>query len=161
MATAKDVIRSTIESSNFFVSAYLNDLSDADLLAVPVKGMNPIAWQLGHMLTVHADWLEKIAPGSTTPLPEGFAAAHSKETAAPNAFSPVATKAEYTAAWEAQIKAALAVLDALPADKLDAETGIEFAPTVAAMLNTIGVHVLSHAGQFVAVRRQTGKPVAI
>jgi hypothetical protein len=161
MATAKDVIHLTIESADMFVKGYLHDLSDDDILTVPVDGMNPIAWQLGHMLSVHRDWLDAVIPGSAPELPEGFAAAHSKGAASPNPFKPVATKADYLGAWEEQRAAVLAVLDALPDAALDAETGIPFAPTVVSLLNTIGVHALGHAGQFVAVRRKLGKPVVI
>ena len=37
----------------------------------------------------------------------------------------------------------------------------EYAPTVGAVLNLIGVHDLMHAGQFVPVRRMHGKPIRI
>lgn len=123
--------------------------------------MNPIAWQLGHMLSAHRNWIELVSPGSCPPLPEGFAAAHSKEAAAPNPFQPVATRADYLDAWGRQRTTLLAVLDALPESELDGETGIPFAPTVAALLNLIGIHGLEHAGWFVAVRRKLGKPVVI
>ena len=161
MATAKDVIRQTLDAGDMFVKSYLHDLDDDAFTAVPVAGMNPIAWQLGHMLTAHREWLEQISPGSGPELPDGFAAAHSKETAAPNAFTAVATKADYLNAWEEQRAAALSLLDALPDAALDADTGISFAPTVAAVFNMMGVHALGHAGQFVAVRRALGKPVVI
>jgi DinB superfamily len=161
MATAKDVIRLTLDGSDMFLKSYLSDLDDDALKAVPVPGMNPIAWQLGHMLSSHREMLEQISPGSAPELPAGFAAAHSKETATPNAFTPVATKAEYLSAWDAQRAATLSLLDALPDASLDAETGVPYAPTVAALFNVIGVHVMGHAGQFVAVRRALGKPVVI
>lgn len=161
MSTAKDVIRLTLGASDDFLKSYLHDLSDDDLNSIPVPGMNPIAWQLGHMLAAHRNWVESIKPGSCPPLPDGFATAHSKETAAPNSFTPVATKADYLSAWEGLGAATRAVLDGLPDDQLDAPTGISFAPTVAALFNMMGVHALGHAGQFVAVRRKLGKPVVI
>jgi uncharacterized damage-inducible protein DinB len=161
MTTAKEVIRSTINMGDMIVKSYLTDLADADLNSPPVAGMNPIAWQLGHILVAERDWIEKIEPGSCPPLPEGFAAAHSKETAAPNSFKPVCTKDDYVKAWDAQHAATLVVLDALPEEKLTTPTGMDFAPTFSAMLNMIGIHSLMHAGQFVAVRKKLGKPVTI
>jgi uncharacterized protein (DUF1330 family) len=56
------------------------------------------------------------------------------------------------------------VLDGIPEpdlDKTDPEKYPEWAPTVAALLAMTGTHALMHCGQFVAVRRQLGKPVTI
>ena len=159
MTTAKDVIRLSLDLSDYVVNAYLEDLTDADLLIEPVEGMNPIAWQLGHLVSGERHFADVARPGSSPPLPEGFDAAHSKETATPNPFKPVYTKADYLGFWKTQRAATLAALDALPEERLDAETGIPYAPTVAAVLNLIGTHALGHLGQFVAVRRKLGKPV--
>jgi hypothetical protein len=161
MTTAKDVIRQTIGAADQILESYLKDLTDADLLVVPVEGMNPIAWQLGHL--IHADryFTEQVKPGSSPAMPEGWEEAHGKETSSPNAFKPVATKDEYLKAFKAQREATLAVIEALPDDQLDKATGLPYAPTVAAMLNMIGAHALGHIGQFVAVRRKLGKPVVI
>jgi uncharacterized damage-inducible protein DinB len=161
MTTAKDVIRNSIEMSDFVILKYVEDLTDDELLAAAGEGMNPIAWQLGHILTAERSWVEGLKPGSCPPLPEGFEAAHSKETAAPNKFRRFASRDDYVKAWKAQREATLAVLDGLPDEQLGAETGVGFAPTVAALLNMVGVHALMHAGQFVPVRRRAGKPVVI
>jgi uncharacterized damage-inducible protein DinB len=161
MTTAKDVIRDTINNSDFIIKTYLQDLTDADLLVSPVEGMNPVAWQLGHLTAVERSWVEKLRPGSCPALPEGFAEAHTKETAVPHAFKPAGNKADYVKAWDAQHAATLAVLDALPEARLTEPTGVDFAPTVASMLNMIGVHGLMHCGQIVALRRKLGKPVVI
>jgi hypothetical protein len=161
MTTAKDVIRLTLGSADYMLQSYLKDLSDDDLLVAPVPGTNPIAWQLGHLVFAERYLTETVKPGSSPPLPEGFEAAHGKETAAPNAFKRVATKDEYLKALKAQRAVTLALIDALPDDQLEKPTGVDFAPTVAAMLNAIGAHALGHIGQFVAVRRKLGKPVVI
>ncbi len=161
MPTAKDVIRNTIEMANYVMDGYLGDLPEPAFLEVPVAGMNPVAWQVGHLISVERKWIEGIKPGSCPALPDGFDAAHTKETAVPNTFKPVATKDQYLAAWGAQRAATLAFLDALPEDQLDAPSGVDFAPTIAVMLNMTGVHPLMHTGQFVAVRRKMGMPVKI
>ena len=161
MPTAKDVIRNTSEMANFIMGAYLEDLPEEAFFESPGAGLNPIAWQVGHLISAENGWLEKIKPGSCPKLPEGFEAAHTKETAVPNTFKKVATKDEYLAAWKAQRDATLAVLDGLPDSALDGSSGVEFAPTVATLLNMAGVHPLMHVGQFVALRRKHGLGVKI
>ena len=39
----KDVIKQTLDMSDFILHKYLDDLSDADLRLRPVEGMHPIA----------------------------------------------------------------------------------------------------------------------
>jgi DinB superfamily len=160
----KDALKLGIGMSDFIINAYIGDLSDADLLIRPVPGMNHIAWQLGHLISAEHRFVEMVSPGSCPPLPEGFDAAHSKETAKvddPSKFLPLA---KYQELWKAQRAATLAVLDGYPEanlDKADPDKYPPFAPTVAALLAMSGTHALMHCGQFVAVRRQLGKPVTI
>jgi hypothetical protein len=159
MATAKDVIRQTISMTDFVVMSYLNDLSDDDLLVVATPGTNPIAWQVGHLIVSDRMMIEALKPGACPPLPEGFEAAHSKETAAPNTFVKYGSKADYLKAWKAQAEATLAVLESVTDEQLDAPTGFDWAPTTVGLLNATGLHALGHAGQFVAIRRKLGKPI--
>jgi uncharacterized damage-inducible protein DinB len=161
MPSSKDVIRNTIGAADMILNAYLGDLSDDDLYASPFEGGNPIAWQLGHLIVAERSWIEGMKPGSCPALPEGFAAAHTKETAAPNTLPRTFSKDDYMKAWQAQNAATLAVLDAATDEQLAAPSGVDFAPTGAALLNMTGIHALMHAGQFVAVRRKLGKPVVI
>lgn len=161
MSTSKDVIRYTLGASDMILNAYIGDLSDDELHAPPFEGGNPIAWQLGHIVVAERGWAESLKPGSSPPLPAGFAEAHGKETSAPNAFPRKYSKEEYMIAWQAQRAATSAVLDGLTDEQLDAPTGVDFAPTASALLNMAGIHALMHAGQFVALRRKLGKPVVI
>ena len=46
--TAKDVMRQVVEFSHVVVRAYVEDLTDAELMVRSVPGSNHIAWQLGH-----------------------------------------------------------------------------------------------------------------
>ena len=159
MPTAKSMIRSTVEMGSYLMNLYLEDLPEEAFFESPGTGMNPVAWQVGHLISVEREWVEKIKAGSCPTLSAGFDAAHSKETAAPNTFKKVATKAEYLAAWNAQHAATLAVLDGMSDEALDTPSGIDFAPTFATMLNMTGVHPLMHVGQFVALRRKHGLAV--
>jgi len=160
---AKDVIRQNIQGSDMILRKYVEDLEDGDLKLCPVEGMNPIAWQLGHLIVSERKMVEAIKPGSCPALPEGFDEAHSRkaEEADPASFR---TKDEYLKLWGAQLAATLKVLDALTDVELDApseERMRQMWPTVGAVMNLQGQHPLMHVGQFVAVRRHLKKPVAI
>jgi hypothetical protein len=156
---AKDAIRQVIEWSHMVVQMYLDDLSDADLMVRSVPGTNHIAWQLGHM--VGGTRMMLGALGREPPaVPDGFDAAHSRETAASDDPAKFCKKAEYLALME-QVKAAsLSAVDATPEADLDKPGPEEmraYAPTVAAVLMVLGTHWLMHAGQFVPIRRKLGK----
>ena len=157
----KDAIRTVMNSSNHIVSAYLADLSDADLLVRPVPGANTIAWQLGHIISSEQRLLSKV-PGAQLPeLPAGFAEAHGKDRTTAEGPQGFRTKQEYLDLARRVRAATLAALEKVPDSALDQQTGIEYAPTVGALFLMIGNHPLMHAGQFAVVRRKLGKPIAI
>jgi uncharacterized damage-inducible protein DinB len=157
---AKDVLRNGVEACNMILRAYVDDLSDADLLVRAVPGSNHIAWQLGHMIAGTKGMIAAL--GLAAPeLPEGFEQAHGRETAASDDRTCFRTKAEYVAQLERMKAAALAAIDATPDEKLDQpspESMREYAPTVASVLQLLSLHWLMHAGQFVTIRRKLGKP---
>ncbi len=158
---AKDVIRSTIASSDQILGAYLDGLSDADLLLIPVPGMNPMAWQLGHLISAERGMLEEVRPGVSPALPAGFDDAHSTDAAKKGEFTGMLPLADYLALAKTQRAASLQALETMTDAELEAPTGKDYAPNGAALMNMLGVHVLMHLGQFVAVRRILGKPVSI
>ncbi|MBX6312168.1 MAG: DinB family protein [Isosphaeraceae bacterium] len=161
---AKDVIRNSLETSDFVLQSYIGDLDDADLLIRPVPGMNHIAWQLGHLIATERRFVEAIQPGSCPPLPEGFDDGHGRMATGVDDPSKFYPRARYQELWKAQRAATHAVLERLSEadlDRTDPERFPSFAPTVGAILNLCGTHALMHAGQFVGVRRKLGKPVTI
>jgi hypothetical protein len=156
----KDILRQVLEMSHMITHAYVDDLSDADLLVRSVPGCNHIAWQLGHLVVGTRHMLAALGHPSPD-LPAGFAAAHSRETAALDDPKRFATKSEYLALAERMKSASLAAIDATPDAALDQpgpESMREYAPTVASVLMLVGSHWLMHAGQFVPIRRKLGKP---
>jgi uncharacterized damage-inducible protein DinB len=157
---AKDVLRQNVEFTDMLTRAYVDDLTDAELLVRSVPGANHIAWQLGHMIGGTQQMLSAL--GHQAPaLPEGFAAAHSAEAAKSDDPAKFATKAEYLSLLDEMKAAALAAIDATPDSALEGpspEAMREYAPTVAAALGVVGTHGLMHAGQFVPIRRKLGKP---
>ena len=68
----KDVIKQTLDMSDFILNKYLDDLSDADLRLRPVEGMHPIALQLGHLIAAERMFIEMVKPGSHPPLARRF-----------------------------------------------------------------------------------------
>ena len=160
----KDAIRSTLGTSEMVLDSYVKDLDDADLLVRPVEGMNHIAWQLGHLIASERRMVEMIQPGACPPLPEGFDEGHGRDQHGLD--DPV------------EVPAPRAVSIPLPGPARGDPPGPRralrrrprphrpralppFAPTVGALLNLCGSHVLMHVGQFVAVRRKLGRPIAI
>lgn len=158
---AKDAIRSAANLSTMVLDAYLSDLDDADLIRRPGKGCNHLAWQLGHLISSEVQLLG-IVTGQGTELPEGFAAAHSKETCDNDDAASFHSKQEYVELFEKVRAASLAALDAYAPSDLDnpaPEDFREFCPTMGDMFMLIATHPMMHAGQFVIVRRQLGKPI--
>lgn len=158
----KDIIKKTLDMSDFILKSYVGDLSDAELKMVPIEGMNPIALQLGHLISAERMFAEMIKPGASPTLPAGFEEAHSLKNQSGD-DSRFLTKDEYMKLYEAQRAATKAVIDGVPDSDLPDTRGgklPQFAPTVADVLNIAGVHSLNHSGQFVAVRRKLNKPIA-
>lgn len=157
--TAKDVIRGSLDLCRSVLDQYVADLSDEELLVRPVPGANHIAWQLGHLIICENGLTELGYP--MPPLPEGFAAAYTKETAGCDDPARFHRKSQYLELMAQQRAATLAHLDALPEADLDKPSPEEvrgYAPTLGAIFNVTGIHDMMHAAQFVIVRRKLGKP---
>ena len=160
MSAAKNLLRQAIELGDMVTRAYVEDLSDAELLVRAVPGSNHIAWQLGHLIGSVRFFLAALGqPGPR--LPDGFEAAYTRETATLDDPAKFATKAQYLSLMEQMKAASLAAVEAVPESDLDApgpESMREYAPTVGSVLMLPGTHLLMHAGQFVPIRRKLGKP---
>jgi uncharacterized damage-inducible protein DinB len=161
LMTTKDAIRNTIDTCHGVLTAYVGDMTDADLLVRPVPEANHIAWQLGHLVAAEHEMMTEL--GHQMPqLPAGFAESYTKESSRSDDSAKFHSKDEYLKLMAQQREATLAALEATPESDLDKsapESMRDYVPTVGAALNLIGMHELMHAGQFVPVRRQLGKPV--
>jgi hypothetical protein len=158
----KDIIHKTLDLSDFILKSYVGDLSDSDLKIVPIEGMNPIALQLGHLISSERMFAEMIKPGVSPALPAGFEEAHSLKNENKD-DSRFLSKDAYMKLYESQRADTKAVIDSTPDSEMeDTREGKlpQFAPTVADVLNIAGAHSLNHSGQFVAVRRMLKKPIA-
>lgn len=164
MSTAQDLITYTLNRSEFFLKKYLEDLPPEAFFSRPVEGMNHLAWQLGHLISVERRIVEAIRPGSSPALPEGFDAQHEMDQHSVDDPDHFLTKDEYLTLYLAQRAATQSVLASMSDDDLAAPSPIERMranhPTVGALLTLIGIHSIVHSGQFVAVRRHQAMPIA-
>lgn len=161
--TPKDIIKNTIGTCHEVLTAYLSDLTDADLMVRSVPGANHIAWQLGHLISSEHQMMSDA--GYKMPdLADGFAASYTPETSSSDDPAKFHTMDQYLKWMQQQRDATMSTLDTIPdtdLDKATPESMKEYAPNVASVFNIIGIHVMMHAAQFVPVRRKLSKPVMI
>lgn len=158
----KDALRSSANISTLVLKTYLSDLDDADLMRRPGEGCNHLAWQLGHLIAAEVQLLEQAAPGQGIELPEGFADAHSKTQCDNDDAANFQSKQTYVDLFDKVRAGSQAALDAYAEADLDnpaPENFRSFCPTMGDMFTLIATHPMMHAGQFVVVRRQLGKPI--
>ncbi len=159
---AKDAFRSAAKLSTMVLKTYISDFDDTDLMRRPGEGCNHLAWQLGHLISSEVRLLESVAPGQGIELPDGFADAHSKEQCNNDDPAGFHGKETYIELFDKVRAASLAALDAYAESDLDnpaPEDFRDFCPTMGDMFTLIATHPMMHAGQFVIVRRQLGKPI--
>jgi hypothetical protein len=159
---AKDALRSTTNLCSMVLMSYVSDLDDADLMRRPGEGCNHLAWQLGHLISSEVHLLQGVAPGQGIELPDGFAAAHSKDNCSNDNPAGFRSKAEYVELFNRVRTATLAALEGYAEADFDnpgPEQFRNFCPTMGDMFALISTHPMMHAGQFVVVRRQLGKPI--
>ena len=161
---AKSAIKEAFGLSNMVLNSYIGDLTDAELMKRPGKGCNHVAWQLGHLISSECGLLNGIRPGAAPALPEGFDQKHSKDNAGNDNAADFLTKQQYIDLAAKVHDAMIACLDAYPTEKLDDPSPEHFRsmfPTMGSMFLLIATHPMMHAGQFVPLRRELGKPVVI
>ena len=161
----KEAIQTAGNIAQMVLMSYVGDLDDADLMKRPADGCNHLAWQLGHLISSETMLLEGICPGKGIELPEGFHEAYRRDTQCSDDVAHFKSKAEYVELFEKVRAASLAALEEMDDAKLDEPNPIqsmsEMLPTVGQMFTMMLSHPLMHAGQFVPVRRNLGKPVVI
>jgi hypothetical protein len=160
---AKDAIKSNMHMGLFVMEKYLSDLSDGDLLRRP-PGCNHLAWQLGHLISSESGLVNMVRPGEGAELPAGFADAHAKANTSSDDPAQFSTKQDYLDLYRQVREHTLRALDGLSDDDLAApgpESFRKVFPRVLDLFTLIASHPMIHAGQFVVVRRQLGKPIVI
>lgn len=151
-------IKLGIDLAEQIVMGYIGDLTDEELMRRPHPTCNHINWQVGHLIVSENHMNSQALPGSMPALPDGFAEKYTRDTASSDNLRDFADKAELLRVYREQRTATLAALERTTDADFDKPTGISYAPTVGAVFMMAGGHWLMHAGQWVIVRRQLGKP---
>ena len=158
---SRGALKAGIVGGERMVTAYLADLSDADLLARAVPGTNHIAWQLGHLIYAERWMMDLVRPGSVPELPPGFHEQHSNDTASSDDPAKFLTKAKYLEIFQGVRAGTLALLEKMSDADLDEQAPERlrhFLPTVGNVFAMQGTHWVMHAGQWAIIRRTLGKP---
>ena len=160
MSAGTNVIKASLDMAAYCVNAYLQDLSDEDLLVRPVEGANHMAWQLGHLIAAENNFTNMVCPESMPDLPDGFSERYTKETSKldkPGAFD---TKDTYLKLMNEQRAGTLAALEKLTDEDFQRpapEQIREYSPTIGATFALQATHWMMHSGQWVVVRRKLGR----
>ncbi len=154
-------IKATLDLPAYIVNAYLEDLTDENLLVRPAEKMNHLAWQLGHLIHSEYFHVTQVYPDSMPVLPEGFKEQYTAETAASNNPADFHTKAEYLLLMHEQRQGTLDVLAGLSDAELmlpSPESVRYLGPTIGSVFAGESTHWMMHAGQWAVIRRKLGKP---
>ncbi len=157
---AIEAIKSNMATAELISLAYLEDLSDVEMMHRPDPACNHIKWQMGHLLGSDNQMINGCCPDAIAPLSVEFVEKYTKEQAASDDPADFDTKQALLDVYQSQKKAILGVLATLSESDLDKPTMESiraYAPTVGAAFNMIGLHWTMHAGQWAVIRRQLGR----
>src|SRR5262245_4344202 len=144
---AKDAVKFTLGNADFLVGQYLSDVTQEELLTRATPDANHIAWQLGHLIAAECRLVE-AATGAKTPLPDGFAERHGKETATSDNAADFLSKDEYLALAKNVRAATLKALDSASEADLDKPVSGRVPPfvkTAGDCFMLVGNHWILHA----------------
>ncbi|MEM1099591.1 MAG: DinB family protein [Planctomycetota bacterium] len=158
-------ILASLQNPTQVIDQYLADISDEELFVRPTPNANHLAWQLGHLISIHDRILGLVRPGTMPALPEGFAERHGKEASCSDNPNDFYTKAEYLEVLNQQRSATQKLLGEMTDEELATEAPEPIRPWV----GTVGVaiqfvsctHWLWHAGQWAVLRYSLGKSIVV
>jgi len=159
----RDAFITNLKTSAMVCRTYLDDLTDEEAMQRPHPKCNHINWQIGHLIASE-NGMASACGGEISALPEGFAEKYSKETGGSDSASDFVPKSELMKIAVAQHEAVVKVVGGMSDEDFDKpgpESMRSYAPTMGALVNMMGSHWMMHAGQFVIVRRQLGRDIAI
>lgn len=155
-----DAIKGNLDMARMICQGYLGDLTDEEMMHRPTPKANHIKWQIGHLIASDNQIINGLCPGAISPLPEGFADHYSKEQSTSDEASAFHSKEELMALYDkqdAEIRAALEKQSEADLDVAGPEEMKQYAPTVGAGFNLVGMHWVMHGGQWAVIRRQLGR----
>jgi len=157
---SKDAIRISIETADMLARAYLDDLTEVEMMHRPHERCNHIKWQLGHLILSDNEMINGCCSGAIPNLPSDFKSRYARDKSASDQRHDFHDKVDLIKLFEAQREAILKKLNELSEQELDAaapDTIAEYAPTVGAAFAMLAIHATMHAGQWIVIRRQLGR----
>ena len=157
---ANEAIKSALDTAEMISMAYLEDLTDEEMMMRPIDGCNHIKWQVGHLIGSENKMINSCCPGAMPDLPAGFAARYTSEHSASDDNTAFDSKADLLALYKQQRAGTLVALAGLSEQQLDAEAHESirsYAPTVGAAFIMQDTHWMMHAGQWAVLRRKLGR----
>ena len=157
---ANEAIKSALATAEMISMAYLEDLTDAEMMVRPLDGCNHIKWQVGHLIASEHKMINSCCPGALPELPTGFAERYASEHSMNDDNSAFDSKSDLLALYQQQRSGTLETLAGLSEEQLDAEAHESirsYAPTVGAAFIMQNTHWMMHAGQWAVLRRKLGR----
>ena len=157
---ANEAIKSALATAEMISMAYLEDLTDEEMMIRPIESCNHIKWQIGHLIASENKMINSCCPGTMPELPAGFAERYASEHSAKDDNAAFDSKADLLALYKQQRSGTLEALDGLSEEQLDAESDESmraYAPTVGAAFIMQDTHWMMHAGQWAVLRRKIGR----
>ena len=161
---SQQAIKTSIAMADMISKAYLDDLTDEEMMERPDPGCNHLKWQVGHLILSDHEMISGCLPGALPDLPAGFSGAYSKQQATSDNAKDFHAKEELMATFETQRAAILEALAGMSDEDFDRpapESMQSYAANVGAVFSMIGSHWLMHTGQWVVLRRQLGRDIVI
>ena len=157
---ANEAIKSALATSEMISMAYLEDLTDEEMMVRPIESCNHIKWQVGHLIASENKMISSCCPGTMPELPAGFAERYASEHSAKNDDAAFDSKADLLALYKKQRAGTLETLSGLSEEQLDVEADESirsYAPTIGAAFIMQDTHWMMHAGQWAVLRRKLGR----
>ena len=161
MNTPIDTLVFSLDASRLMLMRFAQDLKPAEYLHRVVPKSNCAAWTIGHLVIAERRFGQRV--GAEQPaLPEGFDKRFARDEAAPMAadFGDVSILLPL---FNAHRDATIAAVRALPPARLT-----EPLQQPSPMFKTLGesiafasLHVVSHTGQLIMIRRSLGRPIIV
>ncbi len=158
---SRAAIKASLDCSDMLVTMYLSDLEGPELLKRPAERCNHIAWQLGHLILSEHQMIGGCLPGAMPNLPTGFEQRYAKDQASSDHAGDFDDKETLWGLYRTQRAATLVALSQQTDEDFDRaspESIQAYAPTLGSAFVLIGIHWTMHAGQWVVLRRQLGRP---
>ena len=157
---ANEAIKSALATAEMISMAYLEDLTDEEMMIRPIEDCNHIKWQVGHLIASENKMIDSCCPGTMPELPAGFAERYASQHSTNDDNAAFDSKADLLALYKEQRSGTLETLASLSEEQLDADAHESirlYAPTVGSAFIMQDTHWMMHAGQWAVLRRKLGR----